>query len=176
MEALQPRVWPEEVIRFDSLGNAVIKEELTEDGQFFKIITKVNPQSWNQEDKSFEELTEYNYFESSYDRGYIGRQEEIDFIKSQGLILVQKAGNNNKTCSIGYQPETNKWWGWSHRARYGFTIGDIVKEGDCTASSGFIEEYAIQHPDECYNLPVGFKALTLKDAKRMAIAFAESVG
>ncbi len=58
----------------------------------------------------------------------------------------------------------------------GFGIGDVVKEGDCTNSSGWTEEYLIQHPECSLALPVGFEAKTLKDAKRMAIAFAESVG
>ena len=57
----------------------------------------------------------------------------------------------------------------------GFTIGDTVKEGDLTASSGFVEEYRIQHPDEDMSLPVGYKAQDLNGAKRMAIAFAEAV-
>ena len=35
------------------------------------------------------------------------------------------------TCSIGFNPEEKKWYGWSHRAMYGFTIGSHVKPGDC---------------------------------------------
>ena len=31
-------------------------------------------------------------------------------------------------CSIGFCAEDNKWYGWSHRAIYGFTIGSEVKE------------------------------------------------
>ena len=173
LEAIQPQEWPKEAIRLDNMGSYVIKEELTEDKQFFKITTK--DKHAGDGNLSFEDQPIYDYYESAYDKGYVGRQEEIDFITKQGLILVQKALPTHKVCSIGYQPETAKWWGWSHRARYGFAIGDVVKEGDLTATSGYIEEYEIQHPEENKSLPVGFKALTTYDAKRMAIAFALSV-
>ena len=41
--------------------------------------------------------------------------------------------------------------------------------------NGLVEEYRIQHPEEDFSLPVGFVAMTINDAKRMAIAFAEAV-
>ena len=56
-----------------------------------------------------------------------------------------------------------------------FGIGSVVEEGSCCAESGFTDEYLQEHPDENLSLPVGFKAETLEDAKRMAIAFADSV-
>lgn len=79
-------------------------------------------------------------------------------------------------CSIGFSAKSSKWYGWSHRALYGFQIGDVVKKGDCCASSGWTDEYLAEHPEANTALPVGFKAKSLDDAKRMAIAFAESVG
>ena len=78
-------------------------------------------------------------------------------------------------CSIGFCDKEGKWYGWSHRAMYGFAVGDKVKEGDCTASSGFIQEYLDEHPEADVSLPVGFVAKDLDDAKKMAIAFADSV-
>jgi len=84
-------------------------------------------------------------------------------------------GGRGRTCSIGFCEREQKWYGWSHRAIFGFGIGDVVKEGDCTASSGWTEEYLAEHPEADESLPVGFQAKSLEDAKRMAIAFAESV-
>ncbi len=78
-------------------------------------------------------------------------------------------------CSIGLNEKEQKWYGWSHRAIFGFGIGDIVEEGGCCASSGWTDEYLAEHPEVDKRLPVGFKAETLEDAKRMAIAFANSV-
>ena len=40
-------------------------------------------------------------------------------------------GGFGQTCSIGFCEGEQKWYGWSHRAIYGFAIGDIAKEGDC---------------------------------------------
>jgi len=80
-----------------------------------------------------------------------------------------------RCCSIGFCEKEQKWYGWSHRSMYGFGIGDEVKEGDATSSSGLTDECLAQHPEWYLSLPVGFKAKTLEDAKRMAIAFADSV-
>lgn len=85
-------------------------------------------------------------------------------------------GGRGCTCSIGFCDKEQKWYGWSHRAIYGFGVGDTVKKGDCTASSGWTQEYLNKHPEQDLSLPVGFVAKTLDDAKRMAIAFADSVG
>jgi len=81
------------------------------------------------------------------------------------------------TACIGFSPKTQKWYGWSHRAIYGFAIGDSVEEGDVTTTTGFTEEYEKAFPIKAFKhvLSVGFKAETLDDAKRMAIAFAASV-
>ena len=67
------------------------------------------------------------------------------------------------TASIAFSPKTQKWYGWSHRAIYGFKIGDVVETGNLIATW------------EYHTLPVGFKAETLDDCRRMAIAFADSV-
>lgn len=80
-----------------------------------------------------------------------------------------------RPCSIGFCEREQKWYGWSHRAIFGFGIGDVVKEGDCTASSGWTQEYLDEYPERDLSLPIGFVAETLEDAKRMAIAFADSV-
>lgn len=85
-------------------------------------------------------------------------------------------GEPRRVCSIGFSEKLQKWYGWSHRALFGFGIGDVVKEGDCCASSGWTDEYLEEHPEADLSLPVGFEAVTLDDARKMAIAFAESVG
>ena len=109
------------------------------------------------------------------DGGYVGNVEDAQRLLDRG-ILPQLAGHNDRTCSIGFCAREQKWYGWSHRAMHGFSIGDIVKEGDCTASSGFTDEYIAEYPELDLSLPVGFVAKTIDDAKRMAVAFADSVG
>lgn len=90
---------------------------------------------------------------------YIGSVQDAERLITKRGIRPEKRLPEHNVCSIGYQPQEKKWYGWSHRAIYGFGIGDTVKKGDCTS------EY----------LPVGFTAKTMADAKRMAEAFAESV-
>ncbi len=113
---------------------------------------------------------------SKIDGGYIGRPEGAYKYYQMGLRIIQKAHPEDKVCSIAYNPKTSKWVGWSHRAMYGFKIGDTVEEGDCCASSGWTEEYLNKHPEEDGSLPIGFEAKTENDTKKMAIAFADSVG
>lgn len=109
------------------------------------------------------------------DDKYVGTLKDFEmYVDKYGLSQIQTY-NNNKICSIGFNEKEQKWYGWSHRAIFGFGIGSIVEEGSCCASSGWTDEYLQEHPDENLSLPVGFKAETLEDAKRMAIAFADSV-
>lgn len=108
---------------------------------------------------------------------YIGNKRMAHFLCAKKGIKPEKISpSNNKVCSIGFCEAEQKWYGWSHRAIFGFGVGDIVKEGDCAASSGWTAEYLKEHPDEDGSLPVGFQAKDLNDARRMAVAFAESVG
>ena len=80
-------------------------------------------------------------------------------------------------CVIGFNDQEQRWYGWSHRAMASFGIGDVVEEGDCAASSGWLE--GAEDPDSGVlldiSLPVGFKAESLDDARKIAEAFAESV-
>jgi hypothetical protein len=91
-------------------------------------------------------------------------------------IVPEPMTPDDDICSIGWCQREQKWYGWSHRARFGFGIGDRVKEGDCVASSGWTEEALLANPTKDKSLPVGFVAANLDDCKRMAIAFADSVG
>ena len=108
------------------------------------------------------------------DGKYIGNKDNMEaLIIKRGII--PETYDDCKVCSIGKSIKDGKWYGWSHRAIFGFKIGDEVKKGDCCASSGWTEEYLKNHPDD-KPLPVGFKAKTEEDCKKMAIAFASSVG
>lgn len=109
------------------------------------------------------------------DGEYIGTSKWAHRLIVKRGIKPQKSKPSHSVCSIGFCAKEQKWYGWSHRAICGFGIGDVIKEGDCTAESGWTDEYIAEHPEEDRSLPVGFKAATIEDAMRMAIAFAESV-
>lgn len=108
------------------------------------------------------------------DGGYVGTVENAKFYFDKGII-PELSLSSHKVCSIGKSVIDGKWYGWSHRAIHGFSIGDEAKEGDLVTESGLVEEYLKEHPDEDRSLPVGFIAKTDEDAKRMAIAFSDSV-
>ncbi len=106
---------------------------------------------------------------------YIGNAQDAYYLCRTLSIRPEVINKGKNVCSIGFCKKEQKWYGWSHRARFGFGIGDIVKKGDSTASSGYTDEYLADNPDKDLSLPIGFKAETLDDVKRMAIAFADSV-
>ena len=103
--------------------------------------------------------------ESGYssDGGYIGTWEYTQKLVSRG-IYPERRSTSHTHCSIGFCPREEKWYGWSHRAIYGFAIGDVVHEDDCTASSGWTDEYLMEHPEADISLPIGFVAKSLDDA------------
>ena len=162
----------------DDTGNPVLGDKFLPDKQIFVVSAKL---ACGSEDLSSDEVVrnmqDWEYVLSGVDRGYIGTMQNYMSLTKMGndMILIQKALPTHRTASIGFVPSECKWYGWSHRAIYGFTVGDVVSEGDLTNTSGFVKEYEIQHPEENMALPVGFKAETLNDAKRMAIAFACAV-
>ena len=172
---------PDSVKYVNETGCLVVDEKVIDTGRITRVISYIppnpyEPRHWTQKEME-KECIRHIYYISNVDGGYLGSEQDYKLlVEKRNLILIQKANPAHKTCSIGYSPKENKWYGWSHRAIYGFTVGDVVKEGDLTASSGFVEEYRIQHPDEDMALPVGYRARDLNGAKRMAIAFASAVG
>lgn len=74
------------------------------------------------------------------------------FLEKHGITTVSCKG-----AAIGFSEKEQKWYGWSHRAIYGFGIGDI--------------------PIECYpgKTVKGKKIKTLDQAKEAAIKFSKSV-
>lgn len=179
-ESFEVQKLPDSVLYVDKGGCLVIKEEILNNGRITKVTSYLPPdpykyRHWTQEEME-KECTKHVYYTSNVDGGYIGDEETYKLlVEKKKLILIQKIKPSNCTCSIGYSPEENKWYGWSHRAIYGFTIGDKVEAGDITAISGLTDEYRIQHPEEDMSLPVGYIAKDLNGAKRMAIAFAEAI-
>jgi len=65
-----------------------------------------------------------------------------------GIQVFEKGKPADNVCTIGYAPDQRKWYGWSHRGIHGFCIGSKLKKK---------------------------RATTLSEAKRMAIAFADSI-
>lgn len=60
---------------------------------------------------------------------YIGDTECAQYIAQRGIAPQTIA--DNAVCSIGFCEHEQKWYGWSHRAMFGFGVGSHVKPGDC---------------------------------------------
>lgn len=70
----------------------------------------------------------YMVARSKIDNSYIGTVEFAERLEQRGI--APQAIPGNQVASIGFCAEENKWYGWSHRAIYGFGIGSSVKKGD----------------------------------------------
>ena len=56
----------------------------------------------------------------------------LDFLANHEITIIDSTFDNDRkypVANIGYSAKENKWYGWSHRAIYGFTIGSEVKKG-----------------------------------------------
>ena len=105
---------------------------------------------------------------SKIDGAYFTRKgmekQGFKYLLKRGIIENLQSMNGGKVVCIGFNPVEQKWYGWSHRALYGFGIGSTCKKGNChyTADNPeeMIEDYgnffadiseecALSHKDEC---------------------------
>ena len=98
---------------------------------------------------------------------YVGNPDFVKILVDK-QISPEKAQPSHVVCSIGFSDKDKKWYGWSHRAMYGFEVGHKCKAGDCGVADG----NRIGGP--WYPKP-GFVCKDLEDCKKCAIAFADSV-
>lgn len=96
------------------------------------------------------------------------RESTADIVKRFGITQLEYPHPDSTIRHMGYSPTRKKWYGWSHRAVFGFGVGSKVSKGDVIASNEFAD------PRRGVYKP-GFVARTLDDAKGMAAAFALAV-
>lgn len=68
-----------------------------------------------------------NTYYSKFDSSYITIIGMEDNVKHLAALEITKS----LTHGVGFSPKDGKWYGWSHRAIYGFEIGSTCKKGDC---------------------------------------------
>lgn len=93
-------------------------------------------------------------------------EEQVDnplqkFFDKHGIV-PEKISPDSKVNQIGFSEKEQKWYGWSHRAIYGFKIGD--KSGPGKVGYELLKKE---------NGPL--EAKTIEDCKKMAIAFAKEI-
>jgi len=76
---------------------------------------------------------------SNFDESYITR---VGMEKGDGLLkfMAEHEITDELTHGVGFSPKESKWYGWSHRAIYGFEIGSTCKKGDCHYIGSNIDE------------------------------------
>jgi len=66
-------------------------------------------------------------YKSNFDDSYIahvGLEKNIKFLADREIT-------DQLTHGVGFSPKDGKWYGWSHRAIFGFEIGSTCKKGNC---------------------------------------------
>lgn len=60
----------------------------------------------------------------------VGMENDLNFLLKLGVTDQIQSINGGNSSRIGFNPIEQKWYGWSHRAIYGFGIGSECKKGD----------------------------------------------
>lgn len=98
------------------------------------------------------------------------REGQKELAKKYGIEQFDYPRPDAQVRSIGFNPKTQTWYGWSHRAIAGFKVGDVVKPKDMIANP---DGWPVQRGQRVFE--PGYKAKSLQDARDMAAAFAEWV-
>ena len=106
---------------------------------------------------------------SKIDRSYltlVGMEDSLKYLLKHGITEEIQNYHNEPGCSasIGFNPEEQKWYGWFHRAMYGFTIGSTCSKGDChyqpANKEDFIEN-ALKYRDDALYLDTKVEEVTV---------------
>jgi hypothetical protein len=66
---------------------------------------------------------------------FVGLENNLKFLLKNGIT-------ENVTSNLGFNPIEQKWYGWSHRAIFGFGIRSQCKKGDCGYEADNKENFA----------------------------------
>jgi hypothetical protein len=75
-------------------------------------------------------------YKSMFDNSYIthvGMENTV-------VHLAELEITEELTHGVGFSPKDSKWYGWSHRAIYGFEPGSTCKKGDCHYEGATLQE------------------------------------
>lgn len=78
---------------------------------------------------------------------YIGSEKTTRYLVEERGISPEVARPSDRVCSVGFCGAEQKWYGWSHRAIFGFGIGSAIKRGDCGYRAPSAEAFGQQMLD-----------------------------
>ena len=116
----------------------IIKSETNVDNLYIRRITLIDGSQYECDD--FETETAY-----TLTGDYIGSVDTAEFLCRKMQIKPECISKKHTVCSIGFCEADNKWYGWSHRAYYGFTVGSKVSVGDAAYEPSTVEELYVAH-------------------------------
>lgn len=130
---------------------SILKETISKKYGYIRRV-----EVWDDSDYGGDGNLEVISYYSKFDLSYIGSKRDTMFLcKRKGLTKIQR--------NIGFNEQEQKWYGWSHRAIFGFGIGDKL----------FIKRFG---NDKTHFAKHGRKTITkLTEAKLAAKRFASSV-
>ena len=102
---------------------------------------------------------------SKFDGSYIthvGMEDNIKYIADHDIT-------EQLTHGVGFSPTENKWYGWSHRAIFGFEIGSTCKKGDCHYIGSTLKEQedaAVSFWEESYRDNVRITGVIEEDGNK----------
>lgn len=163
---------------YDRWQHDLLSTEVAENGQYkilrFRVRSAEDPP-----DHDFEIESTYTHFVNpvtgapviGYDNLYIGNRAMAEYLtEERGFVALGHFPNDKQDSydhpvpvTIGYCPDDNKWYGWSHRASYGFNLLDMI----------FEEEFGDDKTP--FNRHGSKPIKTWEDAKLSAGRFAQSV-
>lgn len=72
---------------------------------------------------------------------WIGDSKDAhSLVVKRGIAPIKISKHEHSPCSIGFCEKEQKWYGWSHRAIYGFGVGATCEKGSC--------HYIADNPEE----------------------------
>ncbi len=90
----------------------------------------------------------------------VGMEDNQKYLIKRNFTQIQSAYEGvGKPISLAFNKEEQKWYGWSHRAMYGFGIDSECKIGDC----GFLPANEEEFIESCFRFWVDDYSYAKKD-------------
>jgi hypothetical protein len=124
----------------------------------------------------------YSKVDGSY-LARVGMENSLNFLLKAGVTdQIQDGYGEPTTSCIGFNPTEQKWYGWSHRAIFGFGIGSECKKGDCGYEADNKENFAqscldfwgdkeYSIGDDKFEFGVGLDCMGEKEVKGVFISY-----
>lgn len=91
---------------------------------------------------SIEREMEEMHRRAKADPHYHGMGPKFQAYLDEHGVVPQRVEPDDYSCRIGFSEREQKWYGWSHRAVYGFGVGSSCGKGDCHYVADNVDELA----------------------------------